>query len=144
VSSDLSRAHMPAQAIANALGVSHRNDARWRELDFGHWDGSDPANLSQSQMRAFWDDPVNCPPPGGEDWQAICARVEAALRELDRPTLVVTHAGAIRAALSCLFDWNHRQAWALALPYAALVSLTVWPGEGLDARIAAQITGLVT
>jgi len=140
ISSDLSRAREPAEAIASNLTVPHQCDARWRELDFGDWDGCDPADLPQAQVTAFWDDPTASPPPGGEDWPSICARVNAALGELGRPTLVVTHAGAIRAVLSCLFGWDHRQAWALALPYAALVSLTVWPGEPRSA----QITGLVT
>lgn len=139
ISSDLSRAATPASAIASALGVPHRSDARWRELDFGQWDGCDPADIPQAQVNAFWNDPVNCPPPGGEDWRAISARVGLALDKLDGPTLVVTHAGAIRAALACLLGWNYHQAWALALPYAALVSLTVWPGDAPNA----QITGLV-
>jgi alpha-ribazole phosphatase len=140
VSSDLSRAQVPAKAIAKALGIPHRGDARWRELNFGHWEGCDPADLPQAQVQAFWSDPQTCPPPGGEDWLAILARVEKALCELDRSTLVVTHAGAIRAALAFLFGWSHRQSWALALPYAALASLTIWPGE----PSGAQITGLVT
>lgn len=140
VSSDLSRASAPALAIANALDVPHRSDCRWRELDFGQWEGSDPATLPQARLRTFWNDPVNSPPPGGEDWAALCTRVEAALGEVDCTTLVVAHAGAIRAALASLLGWSHDQTWTLSLPYAALVSLTIWPGE----QRGAQITGLVT
>lgn len=139
VSSDLARAAVPASAIATAAGVDHDRDARWRELDFGAWDGCDPAHLPQDQVAAFWDDPVRHPPPGGEDWHAICNRVGDALNDIADTTLVISHAGAIRAALSCLFGWDHRQCWAIALPYGALVTLTIWPGD----RRGAQITGLI-
>jgi len=71
---------------------------------------------------------------------AMRNRIGAALEEIDRSTLVVAHAGSIRAALSLLLGWDYRQSWSLALPYAALVSLRIWPGE----ERSAQITGLVT
>ena len=44
------------------------------------------------------------------------------------PTLIVTHAGAIRAALHILCGFGWRQLWAFDLPYGAAVSLRVWPG----------------
>lgn len=138
VSSDLARAREPAGAIARDLGVALAIDRRWRELDFGAWDGCDPAALPPAQRAAFWDDPERCPPPGGERWSQIVGRVGAALEGLAADTLVVTHAGAMRAALSALLSFDYRQGWALHLPYAALLSLRVWPGEPRSA----QITGL--
>jgi len=140
ISSDLQRARRPAESIAAWQDLPLRSDARWRELDFGHWDGSNPADLPQAQLAAFWTDPDSFAPPGGETWMAMRNRIGAALEEIDRSTLVVAHAGSIRAALSLLLGWDYRQSWSLALPYAALVSLRVWPGE----ERSAQITGLVT
>ena len=46
----------------------------------------------------------------------------------------------MRAALSVLCGFNHSQGWALDLPYTALLSLGVWPGEPL----LGQIVGLRT
>ena len=57
-----------------------------------------------------------------------------------RPTLVVTHGGVLRAALAVLCGFEQRHLWSIDLPYAALLSLRVWPGE----TPAAQITGLRT
>jgi alpha-ribazole phosphatase len=54
------------------------------------------------------------------------------------PTLVVTHGGAIRAALHILCGFERRPIWSFDLPYGVLVSLRLWPG---DAPVA-QITGL--
>ena len=138
ISSDLQRARRPADLIAAWQDLPVRCDARWRELDFGLWNGSNPDDLPQTELAAFWADPDRYPPPGGETWSATLDRVGAALADIDRPALVLAHAGSIRAALSALLGWDYRQSWSLALPYAALVSLKVWPGE----TRGAQITGL--
>lgn len=53
-------------------------------------------------------------------------------------TLVVTHGGAMRAALHHLCGFDLRQLWAFDLPYGALLSLRIWRG----AQPGAQIIGL--
>lgn len=141
LSSDLTRASAAADAVGSGCGLPVRQDARWRELDFGTWDGLAPAQIDGTAMSAFWDDPDASPPPGGECWSALVARVSAALDDMaERDTLVVTHGGAIRAALAALFGFDQRQIWAFDLPYAAVLTLRVWPG----ALQSAQIVGLWT
>lgn len=136
VSSDLGRTLDPARQVGAARGLAHRVDADWRELDFGTWTGLAAAEVDPDAYARFWDDPDAHAPPGGETWSALKARVALALGRIEGDTLVVTHAGATRAALSVLFHMEHRQVWAFDLPYASVLSLRVWPGE------AAQITGL--
>ena len=139
-SSDLTRARAPAALIAADRQVPHQTDPRWRELHFGQWEGADPATLSADDTARFWSSPDDNPPPEGERWSALCDRVRLALDEISKPTLILTHAGAIRAALTALCDFTYQQAWTIDLPYAALLTLRLWPGE----RPSAQITGLVT
>ncbi|CAM3367860.1 MULTISPECIES: histidine phosphatase family protein [Sphingomonas] len=135
IASDLSRARACAEAIGPA-----EVDPRWRELDFGEWDGLAASNIDPEAMRRFWDDPDAAPPPGGERWSDLVVRVRAAIADLpSEPTLVVTHGGAIRAALHVLCGFDLRACWSFALPYAALVTLEVWDG----APRSAQVTGLV-
>jgi len=134
VSSDLLRARAAAEAIGTPI-----LDPRWRELDFGAWDGLAPDRVDPDALAGFWADPDANPPPGGERWSELVARVSAALGALaPAPTVVVTHGGAIRAALHLLCGFEQHQLWALDLPYGVLVSLRVWPG----ARPTAQIMGL--
>lgn len=132
VSSDLQRATRCARAISPDI----RTDARWRELDFGAWDGHDPAMLDRDALAAFWADPDGCPPPDGERWSALVARVGAALADVEGDTLVVTHAGAIRAALAHRCGFDARQVWAFDLPYAATVTLRLWPDAAQIVRVA--------
>lgn len=134
VTSDLRR----TTRCAEAIGAAHV-DQRWRELDFGDWDGLAPADIDAATIARFWDDPDANPPPGGERWSALVARVGAAIDALSAtPTLVVTHAGAMRAALAHLCGLSYKATWSLHLPYAALLSLTVWHGTPRSA----QVTGL--
>jgi alpha-ribazole phosphatase len=136
VSSDLARALVPAGKIAAARAVPHDVDAGWRELDFGAWTGCAPAQVDAVAYARFWDDPDADAPPEGERWSQLRERVGAALTRVEASSLVVTHGGAMRAALSVLFHMEHRQVWAFDLPYSCVLSLRVWPGE------AAQIVGL--
>jgi alpha-ribazole phosphatase len=136
LSSDLRRASEPARAIGTARGLTVGIDSRWRELDFGDWDGLPPAAIAPELMERFWDDPDGSPPPNGERWSALVARVSTALAELPpRDTLVVTHGGAIRATLAALFGFDQRQLWGFELPYTALLSLRVWPGSPNSSQI---------
>lgn len=136
ITSDLSRARACAEAIGPA-----EVDPRWRELDFGAWDGLAAAEIDPQALGRFWDDPDAAPPPGGERWSDLVARVRGALDDLPpEPTLIVTHGGAMRAALHVLCGFDMRAVWAFALPYASLVTLQVWDGSPRWA----QVTGLVT
>lgn len=131
-----------ARAAADRIGVDKRIavavDPRWRELDFGRWDGLTTAQVARfddKALAAFWDDPDASPPPAGERWSALCARVGAALAAIEVPSLVVTHGGPMRAALSLLCGLDQRQSWCVDLPYGALLSLRRY-GD------TAHITGL--
>ncbi len=137
VSSDLIRARTCAEAVAGPTKTV-TIDPRWREMDFGAWDGLAAAEIDPATLARFWDDPVSHAPPSGEPWSALVARVGAALTTLPaEPTLVVTHGGAIRAALATLCGFDQRQLWAFDLPYAALLSLRIWPGAPASAQIVA-------
>jgi len=135
VSSDLVRASACAVAIG---GRAATIDPRWRELDFGEWDGLAAASVDPAPLGRFWEDPDANPPPGGERWSSLTARVAAAVAEVTVPTLVVTHGGAMRAALAGLCGFGQRELWAFDLPYASVLALKVWRGP----TPTAQIVGL--
>lgn len=135
-SSPFRRARAAAEAIGSARAMSVTIDPRWREIDFGDWDGLSSADIPAEALGRFWADPDAHAPPGGERWSALTARVGEAIDAIDRDTLVVTHGGAMRAALSVLFGFDQPQLWAFDLPCASLLSLRIWPAR------QAQIIGL--
>lgn len=142
VSSDLLRALAGAETLATMRGVEPCIDPRWRELNFGAWDGLASEAVPHTTLARFWDDPDACAPPGGERWSCLRNRVAEALADLDDASLVVTHAGAMRAAVSVLTGLDHRQVWAFDLPYGALLSIRIWPGDAPSGQITALHTGL--
>lgn len=141
VSSDLRRSAEQARTLALQRGVPFITDPAWRELDFGHWDGLSVDTIDQKALTRFWDDPDATPPPKGERWCDLRNRIAVALDQLQDRTLVVTHAGAMRAALSVLTGLDHRGVWALDLPYRALLTLRIWPGASLSGQVIGLVTG---
>lgn len=96
-----------AREVAAERQIDCIVDPDWRELDFGAWEGLRPdqaAARDAGAHAAFVRDPRRHAPPGGETLDALDARVGAALARLGesarQPTLVVTHAGAMRAVLA--------------------------------------------
>ena len=139
VCSDLKRSQAIADAIGRDRGLAPATDARWRELDFGAWDGLAAAEIDAAALQRFWADPDGAPPPGGERWSDLVARITHAIEDLTPETsLIVTHGGAIRAALKSLCGFGLRELWAFDLPYTALLTLRIWPDR------TAQIVGLHT
>jgi alpha-ribazole phosphatase len=142
VASDLTRASGQAANLARRLAVPLSLDSGWRELAFGAWDGLAPEVLDKDALARFWNDPEGYPPPDGERWSSLCVRVGRSLAALKTGTLVVTHGGAMRAALAALTGLDHRGVWALDLPYRALLSLRIWPGEPVSGHVIGLATGV--
>ncbi len=116
LSSDLARARIPAAD----LGLPHEELRALREQSFGAWEGlpwSD--NLDAA---AIYADPITAAPPGGESFKTCAARaIATAVAALDdRPTLVLAHAGSLRAILA---------AW-IGLPITRALDLA-WDPYGL-------------
>jgi broad specificity phosphatase PhoE len=108
-SSDLARAQETAVAIVGRALHSTELDPSWREMAFGGWEGLTWAEIVARFPETAADRPSNVPrfgtPPGGESFEAVCARVSTALRALlervpeGGKALVVTHAGVLHALL---------------------------------------------
>jgi broad specificity phosphatase PhoE len=102
VSSDLSRAVATADAIA-AGRQRLPHDPALREINFGAWEMKHHSQIETEdpdRIRAYWDQPGDVHPPGGESWNQVSARVCAAADRLVRrhagaDIIVVAHFGAI-------------------------------------------------
>jgi len=105
-SSDLARARMTADIVAEALGIGGvHTDPGLREQHYGCFEGltrtESAAHFPEEWARyaADW----RATPPRGEPYQALVTRVWAATQQiaarLPPPALVIMHGGAIRAAL---------------------------------------------
>ncbi|MEM6371844.1 MAG: histidine phosphatase family protein [Pseudomonadota bacterium] len=102
ISSDLIRSIRTADAIAEGR-TRLPHDPGLREFHFGTWDGVGFDTVSgwhPDLSRAYWEDPGDHTPPGGESWHTSAARVAASVRRIeaahpDADIIAVAHFGVI-------------------------------------------------
>lgn len=102
LSSDLARAAQTADVLQQDRRRL-RNDPALREFHFGTWDGvhfQSVADRHPALSRAYWENPGEHRPPGGESWNQSAARVAMAVRRIetrhpDAHIIAVAHFGVI-------------------------------------------------
>jgi probable phosphoglycerate mutase len=137
--SDLDRAQVTAQAVANATGVRLQTDTRLRERHYGAFQGLtyDEIETQWPQQAKSWRerDPEFAP-EGGESLQDLYARVLPTLDALARrhageQIVWVTHGGVIdvlyRAATRQ--DLTIRRTWDLG---NTAINRLLWTQQGLS------------
>ena len=115
VYSPLSRCRAFAEHCAEAWQAPSRAEERLREYHFGAWEGCTWQKLWQKHpnaVQAFFTDPDNHPPPGGEIYAEFRARVLDAWEDLltgatHKRTLVITHGGVLMLILAHVLGANH-------------------------------------
>lgn len=142
VASDLRRASETASAIARGRRRL-ADDPRLREFDFGQWEGLDWRSVEARDpelARAFWTDPGDLAPPGGESWNAAAARVEAAVQELAHDhaggdVAVVAHFGVILTQVAIALGQPPRAVLGHRVENLSLTRIDIAPGQTPERRV---------
>lgn len=115
------------RALANALaardGLEPQFDSRLWEMHMGEWEGMAWKDIPRAASDAWLKDPFRLPTPGGECFADVQARVLAAVADADAHTLVVCHAGPIRALQMAWRGLSFREAFASVPGYAEPLAL---------------------
>ncbi|WP_028112438.1 histidine phosphatase family protein [Ferrimonas kyonanensis] len=139
-SSPLRRCAEFGQQLARQRHCSLQLDDRLQELDFGEWDGQALAQLWQrpeGDFEAYWQQPWQQVPPGGESTDALLQRVTGLLAELaerhrGETVLLLTHSGVIRVLLSWLLGGQQQgnaHLSRVALGHAARLHIQIYIDE---------------
>lgn len=96
-------------------GISYEADPRFREVDFGIFEGKTYDELKETPDYQIWlagDNEKNVP-PGGESGEQMRHRVLAAFSEIQEDTVLVCHGGVIAAIMANLFpeEGKSRYQW---------------------------------
>ena len=87
--------------LARCLHAEPRIDARLAEMDFGRWEGQAWDVIPRLELDAWAANVAGYAPPGGESPNAVLARVQAFIADVNvDEAVVVTHAGVIRLLLA--------------------------------------------
>ncbi|SEK64702.1 Broad specificity phosphatase PhoE [Roseovarius nanhaiticus] len=128
VSSDLTRAHGTANAIA-AGRTRLPDNPQLREINFGAWEMANFDTAPQAErLRAFWETPGDLTAPEGESWNMISTRVSAAAAALmrahpGRDIIVVAHMGAILTQVQAALDITGYEAFGHRIDNLSVTSL---------------------
>lgn len=107
--------------------ATYMADKRFRESNFGEFEGRTYEELKSDRRYCAWlDDPVQSPPPKGEGFDAFCARVIEGFTTLPKGEDVyhlVVHGGVIRALLVA-FAPTEQPFWTYHTPHDKMFSLS--------------------
>jgi len=133
VSSDLIRAVQTADALKPQTRLPH--DRRFREINFGDWDGKTFAEVEKTDpdlIRAYWDTPGDVAPPQGESWNAVRARADAAMNEYlaqgHQDLIVVAHFGIILSQLQKALNVTAYEAFSQRIENLSVTTIRVNKG----------------
>ncbi|MBR1580715.1 MAG: alpha-ribazole phosphatase [Selenomonadaceae bacterium] len=120
-SSDLHRARMTAEIIAEKFNFELRLDQRLREASYGNWEGRSFEELAlahPNEFKTFFLDPDAFTPEGGERFADVQTRAMAALNEIvnahpHQTAVVVTHGGIIRTLIAAVLGMPLKKMWAI-------------------------------
>lgn len=134
VASPMRRTLDTAEIISTKLGVETVEDAGFLEADFGAWDGLTFAEAQQQwpdELSTWLADP-SFPPPGGESFEVVRARVEEARRRLvdnypGKQIVVVSHVSPIKLLVREALDVSMNVLRTLDVAPASISTATWWP-----------------
>ncbi|MTV50226.1 alpha-ribazole phosphatase [Heliobacillus mobilis] len=141
--SDLSRAVETARAVAEAKGIEVVLDARFRECNFGAWEGLTFPEIEKAypeEIKIWNRTPAKVCLPGGESFPIVQQRAFAALQELiakhdGENIAIVAHGGTIRTLLCAILDVDLDRAWQFRQDNTALNVIDFYDGKGIIERI---------
>jgi broad specificity phosphatase PhoE len=108
VASPLGRARLTMELVRATLRLppdDYAVDDRLREIGYGDWEGWTLAQMQASDPEVFarrQADKWTVPPPGGESYASVQARVSDWYKELATDTVAVAHGGTARALMVVL------------------------------------------
>jgi broad specificity phosphatase PhoE len=105
VASPLGRARLTMELVRATLRLTpddYAVDDRLREIGYGDWEGWTLAQMQASDPEVFarrQADKWTVPPPGGESYASVQARVNDWYNQLAADTVTVAHGGTARALM---------------------------------------------
>lgn len=145
VSSPLQRAYDTASAAAKALGLDVLVDDELIETDFGAWEGLSFSEAAERdpELHTSWLRDTSVPPPDGESFDAVAARVINAQQRIiaeyaGQTVLVVSHVTPIKTLLRMALDAGPTILYRLHLDLASLSIAEFYPDGAASVRLVNQ------
>jgi alpha-ribazole phosphatase/probable phosphoglycerate mutase len=130
--SDLLRAVITAESIAQTFAASLTKRPALREIHFGNWEGltwGEIERLDPTYANRWIEIFPHLLAPGGESFADFRKRVVDEIRHLavlaeNKKIAVVTHRGVMRVVLRALHGWSEEKAWEQTSSYCCSFACT--------------------
>lgn len=149
ITSPLQRAYDTAAAAAKALGLDVTVDDDLIETDFGDWEGMTfgEASAASPALHGRWLSDTSVPPPGGESFDQVHARIRRARTRIiseygGATVLVVSHVTPIKTMLRMALDAGPSILYRLHLDLASLSIAEFYPDGAASVRLVNQTSYL--
>jgi len=127
-SSDLHRARLMAETIADIGNLKVHENPAWREIDMRDWEGHTMASLhaeAPALVSRLFEDPASFEYPGGESFRAFTTRVQTALGHLlesheNDEVALVAHGGVCRTIVGTMMGMPTQNWLRLSQDYGCL------------------------
>lgn len=134
VTSPLQRCRRFAIQQSERLAIPLEENANWREIHFGDWDGRLMADIwkeSPDLVASYFKDPNQSTPHNGEPFSEVAERLKAAWETLlteyrNQHVLVVQHGGTIRILLALILGMPATAMNQFEVPFACLSRVKVF------------------
>ena len=136
-SSDLRRARVFAEAIANRHGLRVQTRPAWCEIDLGEWEGRTMSSLhaqAPEQVAQLFNDPASFKYPSGESFADFSVRVRGAIDQLltihkSGNVALIAHGGVCRAIIGTALGMPARNWLRLSQDYGCLNVIDWYDGN---------------
>lgn len=128
ISSPLQRCSDFARYCSNHWSIPMTLEHRFKEMNFGDWEGRNAKDIMQSDAQTltdFWQDPDQHKPPNGESLAGVQSRVidawnEITNRHYGKRILVIGHGGPIRIIIGSILKIPNNALLNIELPLASI------------------------
>jgi len=140
ISSSARRAVQTAEIItAGRPGLPVELKDELRERSMGEWEGltfSEAYERDPRQMKKWLEDPIECPPPGGESLRDVAVRtlvlVKRLVRDCSGQTIaLISHGGVMRVMLAQMLEAPLEFSLHLTVNNASVTRVTFCDGFGV-------------
>lgn len=136
-SSDLQRARMTAEMIAERINLKVQPNSEWREIDMGQWEGRTMASLHDEApelIAQLFNDPASFKYPSGESFADFSTRVRGAIDQLlaihkSGNVALIAHGGVCRAIIGTALGMPAKNWLRLAQDYSCLNVIDWYDGN---------------
>ena len=112
-------------------------EPRFKELDFGLWEGKTADEISQSDPNAlinYYADPVHNNPHKGEDFGDFNQRIAHAWNQViaeyrEKRILIITHAGVIRMLIGLILEVPLKNTFCIQIEHACMIRVQCYHSD---------------